>query len=221
LKKKSLVIKLVFLLFVISILLWMNHQYLHITPQNIRDWILSFGWMAPPLYIFLYTFRPLILFPASLLSLTGGLAFGALWGSVYTIIGATLGALLSFLVSRYFGKRLVNKQWTGKWSKLEMKLEEHGFLYTLLIRLIPVVSFDLVSYAAGVSKIRLLPYLLGTFIGIIPATFAYNFLGSSFTKGSIYAIVIAALMFAVVLAIPFIFRKKVDLLGSREGRHRP
>jgi uncharacterized membrane protein YdjX (TVP38/TMEM64 family) len=157
LKKKPLVKILAILLFLIAILLWINQRYLHLSPQIIRDWILSFGWMAPPLFILLCTVRPLVLFPASLLYLTGGLAFDGLWGSVYTIIGATLGALLSFLVSRYFGKQLVNKQWTGKWGKLEKNLEEQGFLYMLLIRLIPVISFDLVSYAAGVSKIRMLP----------------------------------------------------------------
>jgi uncharacterized membrane protein YdjX (TVP38/TMEM64 family) len=221
LKKKRLVTIVAILLFVIALLLWINYRYLHLSPQNIRDWILSFGFMAPLLYILLYTVRPLVLFPVTLLSLTGGLAFGALWGFVYTIIGATLGALLSFLISRYFGKQLVNKQWTGKWSMLEKRLEEQGFLYILLIRLIPFISFDLISYAAGVSKIRMLPYLLGTFFGIIPITIAFNFLGSSFTEGSSNTVFIAILLIALVLAISFIFRKKLNTLRHPEGRDQP
>jgi uncharacterized membrane protein YdjX (TVP38/TMEM64 family) len=221
LKRKPLVKIVAILLSVIALLLWINYRYLHLSPQNIRDWILSFGWMAPPLYILLYTVRPLVLFPVTLLSLTGGLAFGALWGSIYTIIGATMGALLSFLISRYFGKQLVKKQWTGKWSKLEKKLEEQGFFYVLLIRLIPFISFDLISYAAGLSKIRILPYLLGTVIGIIPITIAFNFLGSSFTKGSMNTVFIAILVIAVVVAIPLIFRKKLDPFRHQEGRDQP
>jgi uncharacterized membrane protein YdjX (TVP38/TMEM64 family) len=221
LKKKPFVKIVAILLFVIALLLWINQRYLHLTPQIIRDWILSFGWMAPPLYILLFTFRPFVLFPVTILSLTGGLAFGALWGSIFTIIGATLGALLSFLVSRYFGKKLVNKQWTGKWSKLEKRLEAQGFFYILLIRLIPFISFDLISYAAGLSKIRILPYLLGTVIGIIPITIAFNFLGSSFMKGSINTIFVAILMIAAVVAIPLIFRKKLDPMHDQEERNQP
>lgn len=208
---KSSILKVIGLLIVVGVLLWINHTYIHVTPKGIRDWILSFGWIAPILYIVLYTIRPLVLFPASVLSLTGGLAFGALWGTVFTVIGATLGAVLSFLVVRYMGKNLNQKSWTGNWSKLEKNLVEKGFTYVLILRLIPLVPFDLISYAAGVSKIRLRAFVYGTLFGIIPGTFAYNFLGASFTKGSLREIIIAAIVFLAALVIPLMFKKKFSL----------
>ncbi|WCK52955.1 TVP38/TMEM64 family protein [Aneurinibacillus sp. Ricciae_BoGa-3] len=209
-KQKILTPKLMLLLVVVGLLLWINHTYIHATPQSIRDWILSFGWIAPLLYILLYTVRPLLLFPASILSLSGGLAFGTLFGTVYTVIGATLGAALSFLVARYLGKDLVRKQWTGNWGKLETKLAEQGFLYVFLLRLIPLFPFDLISYISGISKVHFRAFVYGTLFGIIPATFAYNFFGASLTKGTVKDIILAILMFLAALIIPLLFKKKFD-----------
>lgn len=199
------------LLVVIAIgLLWFNHSVLHLDPMMIQKWIVSFGWAAPILFILIYTVRPLILFPASILSFTGGLAFGPLWGTLYTIIGATSGAVLSFLTARVLGKRLVRKQWTGQWHKVEKQLEERGFLYILILRLIPLFPFDLISYACGVSKMRLPAFFFGTLIGIVPGTFAYNFLGSSFVQGSLRSIAAAAAVFIVVLLVPMILKRKIS-----------
>ena len=87
-------IKGILLAIIVGSLLYINHNYLNISPEGIRKWILSFGIFSPIIYVVLYTIRPLILFPASILSLAAGLAFGAIWGTVYTIIGATLGAIV-------------------------------------------------------------------------------------------------------------------------------
>lgn len=95
-KLLSKLIKPLLLIVVVLGLLWFNHKVLHLSPEGIRTCIFIFGAAAPVLFIFIYALRPLILFPASVLSLTGGLAFGPLWGTVYTIVGATLGAVLSF-----------------------------------------------------------------------------------------------------------------------------
>ncbi|MCZ8516953.1 TVP38/TMEM64 family protein [Paenibacillus filicis] len=207
-KKQSAIVKMLALFAGVGMLYWINHAYIHATPQGIRDWILSFGWIAPLLFIFLYTLRPLLLFPASVLSIAGGLAFGVWWGTVFTVIGATTGAALSFFVARFLGNNAVRKKWTGSWSRLERKLRERGFIYVLLLRLIPLFPFDLISYVAGVSKIRFRSFIYGTFIGIIPGTFAYNFLGSSFTKGSVRDILIASGVFLAALTIPILFRKR-------------
>jgi uncharacterized membrane protein YdjX (TVP38/TMEM64 family) len=180
----------------------------HLSPSTIQTWILSFGWAAPILYILIYTVRPLILFPAAILSLTGGLAFGPLWGTLYTVAGAALGAVLSFMAARVLGKRLVRKKWTGQWLKVEKQLEERGFLYIFMLRLIPLFPFDLISYASGVSKIKITAFLFGTLLGIVPGTFAYNFLGSSFVHGNMQTIILAAVISVLVLLIPLLLRRK-------------
>ncbi|WP_257346946.1 hypothetical protein [Pseudalkalibacillus decolorationis] len=63
----------------IVLIFWLSHSYLNFTTEQIRDWILSFGLIAPIIFMAVYTIRPLVFFPASVLSLAGGLAFGALW----------------------------------------------------------------------------------------------------------------------------------------------
>src|SRR4051794_33380458 len=107
-KLRSKLVKPAAAVLVILGLLAFNHYVLHLSPEGIRTWILTFGWAAPALFILLYAVRPLILFPASVLSLAGGLAFGPLWGTVYTIVGATLGAVLAFGLARFLGDRFVS-----------------------------------------------------------------------------------------------------------------
>ncbi|WP_223701638.1 TVP38/TMEM64 family protein [Sutcliffiella deserti] len=202
--------KIIGIVIIIGVLLYINNSYLDLSPQDIRKWILSFGLFSPILYILLYTLRPLILFPASVLSLTAGLAFGAVWGTVYTIIGATSGAILSFLVARKVGAGFVKGKTSGpRMTKITEQLEQRGFVYVLLLRLIPLVNFDLISYAAGVSRVRFMAFVLGTFIGIIPGTFAYNFLGSSLLADNTGRIIAAVLVFLLITLVPVIVSPKL------------
>jgi uncharacterized membrane protein YdjX (TVP38/TMEM64 family) len=121
-----------------------------------------------------------------------------------------MGAVLSFIAARVLGKRLVRKKWMGQWHKVEKQLEERGFLYILILRLIPLFPFDLISYASGVSKVKLTAFFFGTLLGIVPGTFVYNFLGSSFVHGKKYDIVIAVVAFILVLLIPIFLKRKIS-----------
>lgn len=218
LNKKTAIKGLAIAIF-IGFLLWFNNAYLEITPEQIRNWILSFGWFAPFLYIILYTLRPLILFPASILSLTGGLAFGALFGTIFTIIGATAGAVVSFLIARKLGKNLAQKAWTGKSAMIQNQLEKKGFYYVVLLRFIPILNFDMISYLAGISKVTFQSFFFGTLVGIIPGTFAYNFLGASIVDGDWATIIVAVLIFLIIMFVPIFTSKKVkERLGIIEKK---
>lgn len=218
--KKMTLVKGILVLFSIIGLLWFNQRYLQLHPQVLREWILSYGWISPFIFMILYTMRPLILFPASVLSLAGGLAFGAVWGTVYTIIGATCGAVLSFWVARKLGHNLVKKEWTGKAGVIQQQLEERGFFYVLLLRLLPIFNFDLISYLSGISKVRFTSFLLATLTGIIPGTFAYNYLGSSFADGSMKNMIFAALLFLSIIFFSFmigrVYKKRSGIDSKME-----
>ena len=192
----------------IGLVIWFSRSVFEIDENGLRSWILSFGLWAPAIYILIYTIRPLVFFPASVLSIAGGLAFGAWLGTLYTIIGATLGAMLSFYVAKTLGKSLVRKEWTGNAGKIQSQMEQNGFLYVLLFRLIPVINFDLISYVAAIAKVRFTPFALATFIGIIPGTFAYNFLGSSVISGNPQIIILAVLVFIILTAVPMLIRNQ-------------
>lgn len=181
--KQSIPKMIIFSFLVIAgLVIWRTFDFQQVTPAHIRSFILSFGRWAPLLYIFLYTVRPLILFPAVLLTLAGGLTFGPWLGTLYVVTGASLGANLAFWLARKLGREFVER-WMGKRMKmLDDSAAEHGFRTVLTLRLIPLVPFDAVDYGAGLSKIRFRDYAPATTLGMIPAALAYNFLGHSLNQ---------------------------------------
>ncbi|MCZ8522055.1 MULTISPECIES: TVP38/TMEM64 family protein [Paenibacillus] len=192
-----------------AVSLWLiNHYYFHFTPQGVRDAILSFGIWAPLIYIAVYTVRPLFFFPATVLCLAGGLAFGPLWGTFYTILGFTGDSMLVFLLARRYGTRFIRPP-EGNIRKWQERLARKGFLAVASLRLIPVVPFDLISFAAGLSPIRFLPYLAGTVLGTIPVTFAYSFLGDRLSHGLSPALLpgLAAVLLLAVIPVLLVRRR--------------
>jgi len=189
--------KYALVLALIACLWWFNHYHLHLTPEDLRSRMLQFGAWAPVVYIAVYTIRPLIFFPATVLCLAGGLAFGPYWGTVYTMIGFMGDAVLAYGLGRYFGHRFVRRTDSRirQWSD---RLVRRTFPTIATLRLIPIIPFDIVSYAAGMAKVRFLPYAVGTLIGTLPVTVAYSFLGSSFTEDW------RSLLWGLLLALLFI-----------------
>lgn len=209
---KNNLLKICGLVTFIILLILFNMNYLNLSPQKIRDWITSFGVIAPVVFVILSIFRPLILFPASILAVVGGMTFGALLGTVYTVLGASLGAGLSFFIARKVGSSFFKpKQKNGrKLEKIQEEVEKRGFFYVYFLRMIPILNFDLISYASGVSRIRFTPFYTATLLGMIPATFAYNFLGSSFLSGNLNVIIIAIVVFLVVSTVPILVKHKLQ-----------
>jgi uncharacterized membrane protein YdjX (TVP38/TMEM64 family) len=198
----------------------LNQFVFKVSPMSLRDWVLSFGLVAPFIYICLNVIRPFTLFPISVLSLAGGLAFGALWGTVYTVLSATFGAVLSFYLAKHLGVRWLKKK-TASADKIEMlqdKLKGKGFYYVLILRIIPVINFDLVSYLAGVSRLKLRTYIVATLLGVLPGTLAYNLLGNSFVKGNGEVIAIVSGLVLLIMCIPFFIKTKPLLMETLENQ---
>lgn len=191
-------------------LLWINIHYLKLTPDTLRVWILSFGWIAPAVYVGLFVVRPFVLFPASVLTLAGGLAFGTWYGMLYTFLGEIPGALLSFLLARRVGLGFFKGRDDPRLRKLEEAMQRKGFPMVLMLRIAPFVPFDLVSYAAGAARVPMRAYLSATVIGALPGTFAFCFLGASFTHGSWRQIALGGAIFAVAMLTPLLLRRRVN-----------
>ncbi|TXC92948.1 TVP38/TMEM64 family protein [Metabacillus litoralis] len=216
-KKRSISIGL--LIIFIPTFYYLNQHVIDFSPEIIKQWILSIGVLAPIIYIGLYSVRPFILFPSSVLSLAGGLAFGPFYGTLLTIIGATIGAYFAFLLSRKVGGRWIEKKSGARIEKVKNLLEKNGFVSVLLVRLLPIFPFDLVSYAAGLSKVRTSHFVLATIVGIIPGTFAYNFLGASATSNNLLTIIMAITLFLLVMVTPALFKNKFkNFLDKQETK---
>ncbi len=152
-----------------------------LSPQRVGDLVRSFGIWAPLVYLVAYG-QPLVPLPASLMTIVGGIAFGKSWGFVAALFGATLRACSEFLVAKLLGRDVVARLLKGRVAKLDAKIGTNGFKAVLLIRLIPNFPFDIQNYALGFSKVRFLPYALGTFLGMAPGCFAFVYLGYSLTE---------------------------------------
>jgi len=208
--RRSLGWKIAGIAAVAGALFWFNFKVLKVGPETIREWVVNFGWIAPVVYIGAYIVRPFVLFPASVLSMAGGLAFGTWLGMLYTLVGAVTGAVLSFLLARKIGRGFFKRKDDPRLLKIERLMEKRGFAMVLLLRIAPFVPFDLVSYSAGAAGVRLRAFLPATVIGTLPGTFAYNYLGSSLTKSGWREWLIAGCVFAVALSIPFLLRRRVE-----------
>lgn len=147
------------------------------SPEMIRDQILAFGPLGPALYVILFTFVPLTLFPDAVLAIASGMAFGMYEGFLLTWLGALLGGSLAFWLARLIGQETLERFQKRMGHKPHEVPHMKGFLSVLVFRLIPLVPFDVVSYGAGLSHVRYRDYLFGTAIGIIPGVCVYVNLG--------------------------------------------
>ncbi|MDU4961077.1 MAG: TVP38/TMEM64 family protein [Sporomusaceae bacterium] len=177
-------------------------------PETIRDLIISWGYWGPLGYIALNALRPFFLFPAMLVGVAGGLAFGPLQGALYLIAGTAAGAALCFAAARLLGSGRVQRC-CGQWltlGQLEQQLAEHGFKTVLLLRLAPVLPWDAVSFMAGLSRMRFWPYFAATVVGSIPGAIVFTWLGDSLSRSLASAAIFAAAL--AVLAAFYYYGKR-------------
>ena len=152
--------------------------------EAFRDYLLSFGVWAPVVSFFLMIFTLIVApLPAFVVTFSNGLLFGAFWGGILSWTSAMVGAAICFYIARSLGRPVVEKivsktalNWTDKF------FERYGMHSVLLARLIPVVSFALISYASGLTAIRFMVFFIATGVGQLPATILYSILGQNANK---------------------------------------
>ncbi len=130
------------------------------------------GAWAPAVFVLCYALATSLLLPATPLNLLAGAAFGPLVGTLLTAAGALAGAVADFALARSIGRRGAAERLTQKWPTIGNELRRGGAWYVFAMRLLPVIPYGVVSYAAGVSPIRFRDYfwssLPGTVLGILP-----------------------------------------------------
>lgn len=155
--------------------------------QRFREYLLGFGVWAPLVSAVLMVFQAVVApLPAFVLTFTNGLLFGWAWGAVLSWSSAMVGAMLCFWIARALGRPVVERLVGGSKS-LEVSdlfFTRYGNRTILITRLLPFVSFDIISYGAGLTPISIRSFLLATGIGQLPATIVYSYLGQNLT-GSI------------------------------------
>ncbi len=116
---------------------------------------------------------------AAILSLAAGAVFGTLLGTVYAVIAATIGAAMAFLATRYLLRDAIISRFGANLETLNRELETRGFNYLLFLRLVPLFPFFLINLAAGLTRLPLRVFVLGTVVGIVPGGFVFVNAGAS------------------------------------------
>jgi uncharacterized membrane protein YdjX (TVP38/TMEM64 family) len=173
--------------------------------------------LAPLIYIMLYLVRPLIFFPASLLSIAGGLFFGPLGGIIYTTIGANLSALVAYLVGHYFGRGVLETtESTHLLQRYANRMRQNSFDTVLIMRLL-LLPYDLVNYLSGFLRIDWKAFLCATVIGSFPATVSLVLIGVAGDLDDLAAGKLSLNPWALVGSVAMV---GVSLLISRALRRR-
>jgi uncharacterized membrane protein YdjX (TVP38/TMEM64 family) len=149
---------------------WLNH---------IQAIILNAGAWGDVIFVVAYAIATLLILPVTAFNIAGGAIYGGGEGLLLTSLGALLSAFLGFILARSLGTKFFNDD---QWSNVNQKLVSGGLAYSFASRLLPLIPYGIVSFAAGLSPIKLRDYLLGTLFGTPLGIAPFVFLGSTGVK---------------------------------------
>lgn len=148
--------------------------------------------------------------PSLPLDLAAGAAFGPFYGAFYAVIGAEVGAIICFLLARALGREALSRLFKTETTFCQKCTDRQLMGMMFLARLIPVFSFDIVSYGAGLTNVSLKTFALATLFGMVPPTFAFAYLGSSVVSAQWSLIAAGLAMVLCFLAMPKLLTRYRD-----------
>jgi uncharacterized membrane protein YdjX (TVP38/TMEM64 family) len=144
-----------------------------------RGWLIGLGFDGIVLFAAIYVIGAVVLAPAAVLTISAGLAYG-FWGLPIALVAATTGASLAFLIARYAARDRVRRLFERrrKIAAIDKAIAEDGWKIVLLLRLSPLIPFNLQNYLFGVTAIRFRHFVAATMVGIVPGAALYTCLGA-------------------------------------------
>lgn len=152
------------------------------TILGVLEWTQGLGVWGPIVVAAFYIAACVLLVPGSLVTLGAGVLFGVVVGTITVSIGSTLGACAAFLVGRTLARDWVAKKVTEapKFAAIDAAVARQGFKIVFLTRLSPIFPFNLLNYAYGLTNVPFWKYALASWIGMLPGTIMYVYIGSAF-----------------------------------------
>lgn len=147
---------------------------------NALNWVEQLGPTGPAMFIFLYIAACVFFVPGSALTLGAGAIFGVVKGAIIVSVASTMGATAAFLVGRYVARDWVARkiEKNEKFKAIDSAVGDEGWKIVGLTRLSPVFPFSLLNYAYGLTRVSLRDYVLASWIGMMPGTVMYVYIGS-------------------------------------------
>lgn len=178
--KGILKIALIIAILVGASIIWPVHEWM----QALIVWVKASGAWGVVIFGVIYIIAVVMLIPGSLLTLGAGFIYGPFWGTLLVSPVSVMGAFLAFSLARGRMRPWVMKKIGSnpRFSMVDKAVGEQGFKIVMLLRLSPVFPFTFLNYALGLTGVTGRSYVLASFIGMLPATFLYTYLGSLVTS---------------------------------------
>lgn len=172
----------------VVVALFLAVRFLHVQQflKQALDWVAQLGPWGPVIFIAIYVAAAVLFVPGSALTLGAGALFGVVKGSIYVSIGSTLGATAAFLVGRYLARDAIARKIEGneRFAAIDKAVASEGWKIVGLVRLSPIFPFTLLNYAFGLTRVSLRDYILASWIGMMPGTVMYVYIGSLARAGA-------------------------------------
>jgi uncharacterized membrane protein YdjX (TVP38/TMEM64 family)/rhodanese-related sulfurtransferase len=194
-------------------IVWMLMHRDMVNLEAIGPALSALGIWAPVSFVLIYAVATVLFFSGAILSLAGGALFGPVWGAVLNLAGATLGATAAFLVARTIAGEWVARRVGGRLRRLVDGVTAEGWRFVAFMRLVPLVPFNLLNYALGLTGISLLAYIVTSVVCMLPGAIAYTWLGyagRSVASGDTAALHYGLLglgVLAIIAFLPRLFRQ--------------
>lgn len=179
--------------------------------KGMRIYLHGFGFWAPLVSMALMVFQAIAApLPAFVITFANAWIFGWVMGAVYSWSGAMIGAALCYWIAKAYGRPMVEKLIGRKSLETTDKFfDKYGRHSIMIARLLPIVPFDIISYAAGLTTIGFWEFFWATGIGQLPATLVYSWLGENMSPTAKYAFW-AVVGFLILLVFSFAIKKRFD-----------
>ena len=205
------------LLAVLAATYWVLHQTGALTTilneTALHDRITRLGAWGPLLVVVLMVLAILVSpIPSAPIALAAGAAYGHFWGTLYILLGAEVGALVAFGLARWLGGETL-KRWFGERLSVGLLGSQNALTGIVLVsRLLPFISFDIISYAAGLTLLTFWRFALATLVGITPTSFLLAHFGGEMATGESDRIMISVLALGGITLIPLAVKLVRDRL---------
>jgi len=149
--------------------------------RSFNSWVVQMGVAGIFVFINVYAVATVLLAPGSVLTIGAGFVFGLWKGFLAVSVGATLGASLAFLIARFIARDKVEAiaRRNEKFRKIDNAIGKQGAKLVFLLRLNPVIPFNLSNYFYGLTSVKFWPYVFASWSGMIPGTFLYVYIGTA------------------------------------------
>lgn len=169
----------------------------------LRQFIMGLGMAGPLAVVALMTLAILVSpIPSAPIALAAGALYGHTWGTVYIVLGAELGALAAFGLARLLGRDALQRWFGDRLPKTRLGSQGAMMAIVFVSRLLPFISFDVVSYAAGLTTLSFWRFALATLAGIVPASFLLAHYGGEMATGEVDKILFAVLALGLLTIVP-------------------